>query len=273
MKYFLFIIAICVQISAQNLFDSSKAILDAGKQLYRLEKASWNATDFLRDNFPEKKTAVGGYVSYELNDEMVTVFFNKRDPSQIVARFAFDYIPGPKPKVIDILDTKPTSKETELFALREDARHRVESNTEHYFKYYDSCSFNFIPIITPASRLVYILTAPNGCKDVIIGNDYLLTYDKSNELVKKEKFHNTMLKFPYGNPADSAGVSYHSHILSNFITPTDVCTLLLYKDYLHAKTHFVMGENYVSIFDVQKEILMIVRRDSFEKIYKGSSSK
>jgi hypothetical protein len=54
--------------------------------------------------------------------------------------------------------------------------------------------------------------------------------------------------------------SIHSHVLEDqpFITSTDICSFLLYKDFIKLSNHVVVSENYICIFDVVKETLMIV---------------
>ncbi len=50
----------------------------------------------------------------------------------------------------------------------------------------------------------------------------------------------------------------HSHVISDLINPTDICTLLLYKEFVDWKTHYVMSKKFVSIFDLEKETLSVI---------------
>lgn len=65
----------------------------------------------------------------------------------------------------------------------------------------------------------------------------------------------------------------HSHILSDCISSTDISTLLLYKDYVEWKTHYVFSKKYVSIFDLKNESLLIMKSKDFNKIVKDQKNK
>ncbi len=95
-----------------------------------------------------------------------------------------------------------------------------------------------------------------------------MTYNKKNEFVKKKKLHNTLIQFLYKSEnKDNPTVStIHSHVITKYITSTDICTLLLYKDYVEWKQHIVISEKEVSIFDMEKEILVTMKRKAWEKI-------
>ena len=52
-------------------------ILEEGKLLYQLEKASWFGTDVFLEKFSHKVNDIGGYLSY-LNEDnkVINIFFN-----------------------------------------------------------------------------------------------------------------------------------------------------------------------------------------------------
>jgi len=111
---------------------------------------------------------------------------------------------------------------------------------------------------------------------VLIGNDYLLTYNKKNKLKKKEKLHNSLLEFPYKfeegdkNEGDKKmEMTIHSHIVTDLITETDICTLLLYKDFVEWDHHLVMSKKYVSIFDLKEESLQVMKTKDWKKLAKA----
>jgi hypothetical protein len=59
----------------------------------------------------------------------------------------------------------------------------------------------------------------------------------------------------------------HSHLDAHpYITPSDICAILLYKNQLPAHQHHVIGKEYVSLFDIDKQQLVILTRKAFEKI-------
>ena len=244
---------------------TKEEILEEGKLLYRLEKASWYGTDVLLESFPHKMD-VGGYLSYvNEKNQVVNIFWKRNEPSHILVRFEFDSLPQKNPIRIDTLNHIATQKEKDLIAIRLDANQRISKNEDSFFTFYKNTSFNLIPLIHKGEKKVFILTGPKGSNVVIIGNDYLLTYNKKNKLVQKEKLHNSMLQYPWKSD-EGITFTFHSHILSDLITSTDICTLLLYKDFVEWKQHYVISEKYVSIFDLEKEILAVMTKEAWEKI-------
>jgi len=252
-------------------------ILNEGKLLFRLEKGSWYGTDDILARFKTKKDSVGGYLSYETAENAInTIFFSRFDHDKILIRYKFDSIPKPEPIEIDTLNNKVTDLEKSLISIRQDARDKAYSNNDDkFFRFYKNTSLNFIPVINDKERNVFVLTAPKVSGIVIIGNDYKLTYDKKNKFKKKEKIHNSILQFTYtSKDKDNPTVStFHSHVITEYISSTDICTLLLYKNYVEWNQHIVMSEKEVSIFDLEKESLFTMKRKAWEKIYNSEKDK
>ncbi|EDP69642.1 hypothetical protein FBALC1_05638 [Flavobacteriales bacterium ALC-1] len=244
-------------------------ILEEGKLLYRLEKGSWNGTDHFLANFENKKDSIGGYLSYETeNHKINTVFFNRFNEDKVLIRYQFDSLPKTAPIKLDTINTKVKTIENSLRTMLNDARTQAQKNTDEFFSFYNNTSLNFIPLINKKERKVLVLTGPKISGVVLIGNDYQLNYNKKNELKDKFKIHNTILQFPYKskdkeNPTVS---TVHSHINSEFISSTDICTLLLYKDYVEWNQHIVVSDTYVSLFDLKKETLVSLTKEAWEKI-------
>ncbi|QXP58683.1 hypothetical protein [Olleya sp. HaHaR_3_96] len=248
----------------------TEKILSEGKLLFRMEKGSWYGTDDMLARFKTKKDSVGGYLSYETDDNTInTIFFSRFDSDKILIRYEFDSLPKPEPIKIDTLNQNATDLERNLISIRQDARDRAYANEDKFFSFYDNTSLNFIPLITDKEKSVFVLTGPQVSGIVLLGNDYKLSYDKKNEFKKKEKIHNTILQFPYtSEDKENPSVStIHSHIITEYISSTDVCTLLLYKKYVEWNRHIVMSEKEVSIFDLEKESLFTMKRKAWEKIY------
>ncbi len=261
-------------IYSQN--NETEKILNEGKLLFRIEKGSWYGTDDLLARFKTKKDSVGGYLSYETADNKInTIFFSRFDPDKILIRYEFDSLPKPEPIRIDTLDHNATDLEKNLISLRQDAKDRAYENKDKFFSFYDNTSLNFIPLITDKERSVFVLTGPQVSGIVLLGNDYKLSYDMKNEFKKKEKIHNSILQFPYTsedkeNPTVS---TIHTHVITEYISSTDICTLLLYKNYVEWNQHIVMSEKEVSIFDLEKESLFTMKRKAWEKIYNSENDK
>lgn len=268
MKKIIVVISVLVSttICAQN--KKTNKILNEGKKMFRLEKGSWYGTDHFLENFPEKRNSIGGYVSYETKENKInTIFFSRENPDEILVRYHFNTLPQPKPVAVDTLNHNATETEKDLISLYLNAGKTVNKNDDDFFSFYENTSFNFIPMINGNEKKVFILTGSQTGGFVIIGNDYLLTYNRKNILKKKSKIHNSILHFPYSSEDENIIEStFHSHVLSDYITSTDICTLLLYKDFIEWKQHIVISKKEVSIFNIENEQLVTMKRKDWDKI-------
>lgn len=263
--YLLTIVLLSINLYSQK--ENSIEILKEGKILFRLEKASWNATDHLMYNFKDKADSIGGYLSYISEEALVnTIFWSRYDSTTILIRYVFDSLPKINPKSYS-LNTIANKNEIDLITLRNDAVRKVhDKNNDNFFTFYEGTSMNFIPLITESERKVFVLTGPQESGYVLIGNDYLLEYDKQNTFKQKTKLHNSLLKLPYkGEGHSSIKQTTHSHVVTKLITSTDICTLLLYRDFVEWKQHYVFGDKFVSLFDLEKEKIATIPIDVFMK--------
>lgn len=271
MKYlslFLLTIISSIQVIAQK--PDSEALLEEGKMLYRLEKAAWYSTDHFLANFKDKRDSIGGYLSYQGTDQKIySIFFSRFDNNTILARYQFDGDPTSTPNVVDTELSSPIENEADLISIRQDAMAMLSSNPDDFFTFYKNTSFNPIPLINGKDKKVYILTASQKQGSVFIGNDYLLEYNNKNKLKSKVKLHNSLIELPFKGPdGQEVMATMHTHILSDHIEPTDICTLLLYKDYVGWSQHLAIGKDYISILDLETESLAIMTKEAFDKIQK-----
>lgn len=267
----LFFVVSSVKLYAQP---DEEALMREGKQLYRLEKVSWYATDHFLANFSDRRDSIGGYLSYESDSVLYSIFFSRFDNSHVLIRYNFGAMPTPEPESVETGKLTSINAEEDLITIRQDALEKVYANQDSFFVFYKNTSLNPIPIVSEDVRKVYILTAPQQHGAVLIGNDYLLEYDNNNRFKSKKKLHNSLIQLPYASSeGQKVEASMHSHVLSNHIEPTDICTLLLYKDYVGWSKHIVVHQEYMSIFDMEKESLMILKKDVYDKISKENKKK
>jgi hypothetical protein len=62
----------------------------------------------------------------------------------------------------------------------------------------------------------------------------------------------------------------HSHgpETGDFITATDICTLMLYEKFAKWKKHNVVSKKYLNIWDCETDQLTVITMDALEKISK-----
>ncbi len=226
--------------------------------------------------FPEKRDSIGGYLSYEnLDGRVNNIFYSRFDPNYILVRYEFDIVPLEKPIKIDSINHQATEIEKNLITIRIDATKRLYANEDKTFKFYENTSNNIIPLILNNQKVVFILTASTSSDYILIGNDYKLTYNSKNEFVKTEKIHESLLNFAYKfeDPEIKTTSTMHSHVLSDYISSTDICTLLLYKDFLDWNQHIVVSKNWVSIFNMENQTLFTVKTKAWQKMAKDQEKR
>jgi hypothetical protein len=61
--------------------------------------------------------------------------------------------------------------------------------------------------------------------------------------------------------------------LIDYLDANNICTLLLYKEFVEWKTHYVLSKDYVAIFDLDKETLVVMTRKECEKLSNDTTGK
>ncbi len=251
-------------VTAQNLEKKADSIMAEAKLLLQLEKASWHATDHFLENFPDQKEQIVGYFSYLNHLGNVATIFYGQEEYQILARYLFEDVPSPESLQCVTENLMISDPEATLYDMRKAAVNHYLNNKEGIYKYYNDVNPNFIPLNYGGDKKVYIISGTSENK-MLIGNDYRLEFDEDNQVTQATALHNSLIPYDYTKQQNTI-TSLHSHVNSAFIDVTDVCTLLLYKDYIGVKKHIVVHKDYVSILDLESENLLILNKEAFDKI-------
>jgi hypothetical protein len=265
---FIFLTVLNISVFAQeNPTEQAKPIVAEGKRLYKSEIASWYGTDIFLERYTDK-TNIGGYFSYTENDTSKCIFFSKADKPKVIGTIYFDTTYNTKTAIADLTERDFTLFENDLYSIRKTAL--VSINSDTLFKTYKNTNLNLIPLINGNEKKVYILTGPELNGVVIFGNDYLLTFDKDNNLTSKRKLHNNIIPINYGGKETEGKEiegTIHVHLpeTGDFITATDICTLMLYEKFTKWKQHNVVSKNYLSIWNCLTDQLLVVPLGQFDK--------
>lgn len=266
---FMFLVSSSRTFAQRDRLDQiTDSIKKEGKALYRSEWASWYGTDIFVAKCPEKKVLSGGYFSYETPDNLVNIFYSKGEYPVVLASIYFAKDFDANNYRLDTIKRKFTENELDYYTIRTAAQKRAHTDT--IFKYFKNASLNMIPMMKGNEKMVYVLTGPNVNGVVLFGNDYLITFDAKNEISSVKKLHKNILSFY--NKKDTGKVStvsaMHSHLpeTGDFITATDICTLMLYEKFTTWQTHYVLSKNYVSIWDCKKDELVILTMEAWNRI-------
>lgn len=246
-------------------------LIKEGFRLYKSEMASWHGTDLFLQHYPDLVEKAGGYFSYESNNGTQCLFFSKGDAPQVLISFTFDDSFSLDRVKVQQQERDFTSLESDLFQIRKTALAEVNSDT--LFRTYNNTSLNLIPVVEGKLKRVYVLTGPKVDGVVLLGNDYLLTFDAQNKLKDKQKMHQNIIPIEYSEDSAQEVSTMHTHLPStgDYMTPTDICTLLLYGQRSNWKQHFTLSERYVSIWDIKERTLITLTKKAWEKIMSHSA--
>lgn len=239
-----------------------------GEMLYRSEWASGHSTQIFASSFGEKKRLSDGYFSYETEKVMTTIFFSKNEGPVVLATVKFDNGLDSSKYSIDTTTRKFTEKEKEFYTIRSKAAQVVLNDT--LFKFYQNTSLNLVPIIKNGTKRVYVITAQTAPDEILLGNDYLINFDKDNDIIKKTRLHNNLIPLETGGK-EAIKASSHQHLgeTSPFITATDICAFKLWRGKTTWVISFVVSAGYVSAWHFRDEFLEILTQEEWQKIMKN----
>ncbi len=241
-------------------------ILAEGRKLYRIERASWVGTDVAFEHRPGLRDSVRSSISYPDGEQTVFVFISRFDTTQAIITLRSDFEFTRKALSIDHSLRPLSPRERALYFLREEAESAGHADTS--VKRYENVQYNAVPIIDEKGPRVYFLsgTPVNGVW--LLGNDHLFPFTNGNKLKKHTALHRTLIQMEV--TGDSTEGAIHTHLpgYSPYITPTDVCTIMLYHHiYNVGKSHVVVSEEAVSLFSSEGNgSLVIMTRKAFERM-------
>jgi hypothetical protein len=262
-------------IAQENPNDLAKPIVAEGKRLYKSEMASWYGTDLFLENY-KNRANVGGYFSYSENDVAKCIFFSKTDQPVVIGTISFDSTYNTKTAKLDLNERAFTTIETDLYTIRKVALETINSDT--LFLTYKNTSLNLVPVIYNNEKKVYVLTGPEQNGVVIFGNDYLLTFNNNNTLLNRKQLHKNIIFINYGEKEEEGKITIgtvHSHLpeTGDFITATDICTLMLYEGFAKWQQHNVVSKNYLNVWNCSKNELAIIPMSTIDKINKDQQKR
>lgn len=258
------LIFLTVKLFGQNTEKLTKPIIEEGKRLYKSEMSSWLGTDLFLTKYKDREN-IGGYFSYSENNENINIFFSKDENPKIIGTIKFDETFDLNKATVDLTQRDFKDEENEIYSLRKKALNIIKNDT--LFKRYQNTKLNLIPLLDKKENKVYVLTGPSVNGVIIFGNDYLLTFDKKNNLKSAKALHKNIIPIEF-KKGDDVETTMHSHLpeTGDFITATDICTLMLYGKATGWKQHNVVSKNYLNIWNINTDNLFVMTMDSVKRI-------
>ncbi len=261
--------------ASPNAEPPTEAILAEGLKLYQSERASWVATDLMLATTIDR-SQIGGYLTYFRGDSVCTVFWAKGSTGGAGTPLIGSYVFLSQDVRVETSHFQPvgafTTTEARLFGIRQAALDKINADRNE-FPVPANTSLNLDLLDGPAGTRVYVLTGPQQAGIVPIGNDHLLTFDKSGRLTATERLHSTYLPMSQSIEQKEIKEMFHTHLPAHpYITATDICNSLLYPP-PGCTQLVVMSQDYVSFFNLEKKQLLILTRKAYERIAKSQATK
>lgn len=246
----------------------TEPIVNEGKAMYRSETASWFGTDIFLEVYKNREN-IGGYFSYPDKDLTKCIFFSRTDNPKVIGTISFDSTFSSTTAKTDLAERDFSELEKDMYLLRKAASDLVRADT--FFKHYENTNLNLIPMTGNGEKKVYFLTGPKNSGWVIFGNDYLVTFDDGYRVKEKKMLHRNIIPIEYGKKpekADEIFSTLHSHKgeTGDFITATDICTLMLYAKFAGWQQHYVVSEKFIGIWDCEKATLLTLTMEAWDRI-------
>lgn len=255
--------------------EQAQPIVEEGKLLYKSEMASWYGTDLFLENYKDRNN-IGGYFSYIDNEVAKCIFFSKGDKPKVIGSISFDSTYNTKTANVSLAERDFTKNENDLYEIRKLALAEINSDT--LFKTYKNTNLNLIPLANVKEKKVYVLTGPQNSGVVIFGNDYLLTFDDNNKLLIKKQLHKNIIPVYYGGKEEEGKKNIgamHSHLpeTGEYMTATDICTLMLYEKFAKWEQHIVVSDKYMNIWNCKTDQLVVLPKEVVDRINKDQEKR
>lgn len=266
-SFFLVLIAFHCQAIAQNSAVTDSIVAE-GKLIYTSELASWYGSDILLEKYRDLSLKAGGYFSYcDSGNTHCVIYSNAKNPV-VLLTITFDKTFNKSTAKINTAQRAFSANENDLFLLRSKAMEIARKDT--LFKIYQNSKLNLIPLNEGGKKRVYFLTGPSQGGVVIFGNDYLINFDDLYNATEIKSLHQNIMPFYYKED-DIGAMHSHTTETGDYITATDICTLLLYERYTSWKEHIVISDKLVSIWNIPAEELTVMPRENWEESVKQSN--
>lgn len=265
-KVLIIILAITTATNSFGQSEEQQEITREGEMLYKIEMTSWKGTDILLAKFSKLLPKVEGYFSYLEKGSAQCIFYSQGDHPKILASIAFPD-DNTSTGIVNRHRHEFSTLETGLWKIGQ--KTMEELHTDSLFKFYPDTTPNIVPVIDEKGKRAYVLTGTKKYGIVILGNDYLLTFDDEFNLMEKKVLHRNLITLEYGN-SDNGKIlaSMHTHLpeTGDLITATDICSFMLYQKQAKWREHYVISNKSVSIWNCLTNQLTVTSREVWEKI-------
>ena len=229
------------------------AILEDGQRLYQMEMATRLGVEIFTNDLYDLHAKTGGYFPYKDGKLFKCVFYNKLAEAEIVATISFDSTFNAQNEMVNTTLRPMNWLEKDLYKMNEHALDDIKRDTTFY-KFYTNTTTSLLPFVDKNHRSIYVITKSLDPTVVIFGNDYQIDFDNAGYIASRRVLHDSLItmetssKDPYADESMEAVTHRHSGGTGEYMTPTDVCTIMLNQKKSCWQHQVVIGPNYVSVW-------------------------
>lgn len=259
----IFCIATISVIAQRPAVYNKDSVVTEAKKLYNARIISVYAKEWLQNQGAGWEKKAGGSFSYAENTGQKCVIFSEGENPLVLATLHFSDQPAVERMSADTASRAFTAFEQDVYNIKKQAQQQVV--TDKLFRKEGNTNWNIVPLVDPDFKRVYVFAGSSVNGTIVFGNDYLLLYDRGNNLLSAKQLHQDIIPLNYrldndGDPIVT--VHNHSGCAASFLTATDICTVMLYEKCARWKRHMVISKTHVSVWDCEKdELFMFTVRD------------
>ena len=229
-------------------------LLTEGIDLYNSQAACWNAADLLLQK--ENGKNIAGYFSYKQDSVIKTVFYT--DKEKVIATYTFKPPVSVESYSVDLKSRKLTEYESALAKVRHAAFELLNYDFK-FFKRPENSSFYVIMLDKGEEVHVFIIVGPKVKGAILLGNDYLMRYKKSDaSLIDKKVLNPDVINLKTIKETHYNYVTYtQENPALPYISSTNICSLLLYSLQTEWSTYKVESKTHLSVFNAKTKLLTI----------------
>lgn len=263
----LLLLAVCHSAFAQT---PAQNILNEGLNLYKMELLSWDATDYIYEKANMGK--LKGYLCYRDKEQVYRcIFWNGAyDNLEVVHSF---WSSDPAQLELMKVDNAPrqlTEFEQLLYDIKMRATLEIKGNPE-FFTLPADTRFYLLFSEDKININCFVMLKTSRDHVVPLGNDFVMSFNRKGELLSKAPIQKSYVEIRTDAEMATNGEALLETLHSiegsgrPYISPTDICNLLLFSGKKSQHVHRVFSDSYVSVFSLKDKTLDIIPVSQYKK--------
>jgi hypothetical protein len=266
----------------EKCLDSLQLVMDAirdsvfaeAKELYYLERAAWVATDLCANRLKEEKIPFKRYGTIKRDSTVQTFFYGgSAGAYKVYASARFPAKSISEATAVVSWEVRPVDNFENDWISKYNAA----------FKYLDTTIVSNYQNISLCVQILdkswgwqmYLMSGTTLSTGIALGNDAVIKFKRkgqnSNDFtVSRRRLHKSLVWTPFAgqNAQGEYSQSMHKHLLDDGVfTASELCMLMLYRNYYPWKISVAIGNTYYSQYDKESDYYLLLTTEAIKKIW------